>query len=251
MADSELEPASTTPRGSRRTSGSSSHRYGQTVDDRDIQGSADPFTADATMRSQDGVMNARGREAIVEMFHGRFAQLGPSLHYTHDQIVTFDDQTPTRRSDPSRRTPRSGGSRVRWLPRSATSDGTGATPGNGDWAYRLLKFFFRLPAGDRSTRKRLGDRMRMRAYATRPADWPGRQQMAGQLQGTLSWHAPTRRREDVCRALDGKLRWSRRNVRDRRGKQFGCSRRTVRASCVHRLEPGGSPPHSRRVRRGS
>jgi hypothetical protein len=69
-------------------------RYGQTVDDREIEELGELFTTDGVMRSQDGVMNARSRAAIVEQFHGRFAVLGPSLHYTHDHIVTLDDKDP-------------------------------------------------------------------------------------------------------------------------------------------------------------
>ena len=36
-------------------------------------------------------MNAVGRDAVVAQFHGRFAVLGPSNHFTHDHIVQFDD----------------------------------------------------------------------------------------------------------------------------------------------------------------
>lgn len=66
-------------------------RYCFTVDERDIEGIGACFTRDGIMRSADGVMNASGRAAVIEQFHGRFAVLGPSNHYTHDHIVDFDD----------------------------------------------------------------------------------------------------------------------------------------------------------------
>lgn len=71
-------------------------RYGIVIDDRVIDGIADCFTVDGAFRSRDGVLNARGREAVVEQFHGRFAVLGPSNHFTHDHIIEFDPQNPDR-----------------------------------------------------------------------------------------------------------------------------------------------------------
>jgi len=41
-------------------------------------------------------MDATGRAAVVEQFHGRFAVLGPSNHFTHDHVITFDDSDPSR-----------------------------------------------------------------------------------------------------------------------------------------------------------
>jgi uncharacterized protein (TIGR02246 family) len=152
-------------------------RYGQSVDDRDIKGLADLFTADATMRSLDGVMNARGREAIVEMFHGRFAQLGPSLHYTHDQIVTFDDRDPDSAQGlitSHAEVWRIGKAMVAAI---RYEDGYRRDAGKWRFASRLLKFFYYLPVTEYA--EGLGDRMRMRAYADlRPADWP---------EGTPAW----------------------------------------------------------------
>jgi ketosteroid isomerase-like protein len=69
-------------------------RYCFTVDERDIDGIAQCFTQDGVMRSVDGVMNAAGREAVIAQFHGRFAVLGPSNHYTHDHIIEFDEGNP-------------------------------------------------------------------------------------------------------------------------------------------------------------
>lgn len=69
-------------------------RYCFAVDARDVEGIAECFTHDGAFRSADGKMNATGRAAVIEQFHGRFAVLGPSNHFTHDHIVTFEDSDP-------------------------------------------------------------------------------------------------------------------------------------------------------------
>ncbi|MCZ8130918.1 MAG: nuclear transport factor 2 family protein [Steroidobacteraceae bacterium] len=69
-------------------------RYGLAMDGRDLDEIEAIFTPDAVLRSRDGVMNARGREAIVLLYRGRFTVLGPSNHFTHDRIVTFDANDP-------------------------------------------------------------------------------------------------------------------------------------------------------------
>jgi ketosteroid isomerase-like protein len=71
-------------------------RYCFTVDERDLDGIGECFTRDGIMRSLDGVMNARGRDAVLEQFHGRFAVLGPSNHFTHDHVIELDDADATR-----------------------------------------------------------------------------------------------------------------------------------------------------------
>jgi ketosteroid isomerase-like protein len=71
-------------------------RYGLVMDDRDMAAMPDLFTPDVIVRSLDGVMNTTGRDAAVEMFRGRFKVLGPSNHFSHDRIITFDDAQPDR-----------------------------------------------------------------------------------------------------------------------------------------------------------
>jgi ketosteroid isomerase-like protein len=66
-------------------------RYCFAVDGRDVEGIGECFTRGGAFRSYDGKMDAIGRAAVIDQFHGRFAVLGPSNHFTHDQIVTFDD----------------------------------------------------------------------------------------------------------------------------------------------------------------
>jgi hypothetical protein len=73
-------------------------RYCFTIDERDVEGIGQCFTRDGSFRSLDGVMNATGRDAVVAQFHGRFAVLGPSNHFTHDHIIEFDDADPAHAS---------------------------------------------------------------------------------------------------------------------------------------------------------
>jgi ketosteroid isomerase-like protein len=71
-------------------------RYGLVMDDRDMANMPALFTEDVHIRSLDGVMDARGRDAALELYRGRFAVLGPSNHFTHDKIIRFDDADPDR-----------------------------------------------------------------------------------------------------------------------------------------------------------
>ncbi len=66
-------------------------RYCFAVDERDVEEIGECFTRDGAFRSYDGKMDAAGRAAVIEQFHGRFAVLGPSNHFTHDHVITFDD----------------------------------------------------------------------------------------------------------------------------------------------------------------
>lgn len=71
-------------------------RYGYVVDGRDIEGIPRLFTPAGRFRSRDGVIDATGRPAVVEAFHGRYAALTFSLHWTHDVIVEPDPADPDR-----------------------------------------------------------------------------------------------------------------------------------------------------------
>jgi hypothetical protein len=66
-------------------------RYCFTIDDRDMLGVATLFDEDARVASQDGVMEARGVEAIMAQFRGRFEVLGPGGHYMHDIAIDLSD----------------------------------------------------------------------------------------------------------------------------------------------------------------
>lgn len=66
-------------------------RYCFAIDNHDLDAVGDLFTDDARVWSRDGVMDARGRAAIVEQYRGRFAALGPSNHVSHDHWIQFGD----------------------------------------------------------------------------------------------------------------------------------------------------------------
>ena len=64
--------------------------YGIVIDDRDLDGIEALFTRDGSFRSKDGVLNAIGRDAVMEQFRARFAVLGPTNHFAHEHIITLD-----------------------------------------------------------------------------------------------------------------------------------------------------------------
>lgn len=66
-------------------------RYTFTIDDRRRADVAALFAEDAEVCSADGVMNARGIDAIMAMYEGRFSALGAGAHYMHDVALDFED----------------------------------------------------------------------------------------------------------------------------------------------------------------
>jgi ketosteroid isomerase-like protein len=71
-------------------------RYCFAIDDRDLEVVGTLFAGDGRFRSRDGVMDARGRAAVLEQFEGRFAVLGLSNHFTHDHLIELDPADPDR-----------------------------------------------------------------------------------------------------------------------------------------------------------
>jgi len=69
-------------------------RYGLAMDDRDMASMPDLFTSDVVIRAREGGMSAVGRDAAIAMFRRQLAALGPSNHFTHDRILTFDAAQP-------------------------------------------------------------------------------------------------------------------------------------------------------------
>jgi len=70
--------------------------YGRVVDDRRVEELSELFSVNGRFRSADGVMDARGRNAVIEQFRGRFSVLGMSNHVTHDLVVTLDPVNPDK-----------------------------------------------------------------------------------------------------------------------------------------------------------
>jgi uncharacterized protein (TIGR02246 family) len=159
-------------------------RYCFAIDDRDVAAIADCFTADGCFRSLDGVLDARGREAVVEQFHGRFAALGATYHYTHDRVLEFDPRDP----DAARGIVAAHAEVVRngepmWVA-LRYADRYRREDGRWRFAERELSFMYYLRVEEYVAALR--GRERMRAYANAAAaDWP---------EGTEGWrrYAPPR-----------------------------------------------------------
>jgi uncharacterized protein (TIGR02246 family) len=67
-------------------------RYCFAIDNHDLAAVADLFTEDARVYSRDGVMDARGRDAVTRQFEQRFAVLGPSNHVSHDHWIRVGEE---------------------------------------------------------------------------------------------------------------------------------------------------------------
>jgi ketosteroid isomerase-like protein len=148
-------------------------RYCFTIDARDVEGIGACFTRDGRFRSVDGQMNAAGRDAVVEQFHGRFAVLGPSNHFTHDQLVEFTPGEPHR----ARGIVNSHAEVIRngepMLASLRYHDEYRLEEGRWRFADRALEFFYYLNPRDYG--EVLRSPLRNRAYATpHAADYPER-----------------------------------------------------------------------------
>ena len=65
-------------------------RYMFVMDNRDVANIGGLFTRDAYVWSADGVMNSRGREALVDLYKGRFSKLGATNHFVHDVLIDLE-----------------------------------------------------------------------------------------------------------------------------------------------------------------
>ena len=149
------------------------------VDDRDIERLAMLFTRGGRFRSDDGVLDARGREAVIEQFHARFAVLGPSHHVTHDHMVRFDPQNPDMalgHLSSHAEVVRNGRSLIAAL---RYRDRYEREQDEWRFADRLLSFLYYVPAEEYA--EALASPTRMRVYEEAgAADWP---------EGLESWQA--------------------------------------------------------------
>jgi ketosteroid isomerase-like protein len=68
-------------------------RYAMVMDDRDVASIPSLFTKDARVTSGDGVMNAQGRDFLVDFYEGRFKLLGATHHYTYGMEIAIDGPT--------------------------------------------------------------------------------------------------------------------------------------------------------------
>lgn len=145
--------------------------YSFDIDDREMERIAALFTADACVKSADGVMNAQGREAIMSMYEGRFAALGPGAHYTHDHWIDLsgvDEGEARGRVTGHAELERHGQMMVCAL---RYDDLYKKSEIGWQFAERLIQFLYYVPVGEYEGI--LLTRNRNRAYAEpRPADYP-------------------------------------------------------------------------------
>lgn len=145
-------------------------RYGVAVDDRDIAALEELFTPDGSFRSVDGVMNAVGRDAVIEQFHGRFAALQATNHIAHEQILDFADDPDAAEGLVTSHAEvcRHGRTFVAAL---RYRDRYRRDAGRWRFAERVLSFLYYLPVEEYA--EGFAGRARMRAYGDRrPADYP-------------------------------------------------------------------------------
>ncbi len=146
-------------------------RYGYVIDNRDIDGLAELFTEDAVLASNDGVMNAEGRGAIVTMYHGRFAALGPTFHFTHDHLIEFDAKDPDRATGVIGSHAEVTRNNETMLAAIRYHDSYRRDRGRWRFARRVLHFFYYTPVTQYDATMRSA--LRQRAYGDqRRADWP-------------------------------------------------------------------------------
>ncbi len=145
--------------------------YSFDIDDRRIADIRDLFTDDAVLKSTDGVMYAKGIEAIIDQFHGRFDVLGPGHHFMHDVQIDFGGNELT---DATGRV--SGHAEIirngkMMLAALRYSDHYRSTPTGWKFAQRELAFLYYVPLSDYPDILLSNDRNR--AYETaKPADFP-------------------------------------------------------------------------------
>ncbi len=148
-------------------------RYGLAVDDHQIEAIGALFTSDASFRSRDGVMDARGRQAIIAQFIERFRALGISNHVSHDHVIestAAEDQCVRGIVSAHAEMWRNGRAFIAALRYHDEYRQEG-----GRWCFhsRELNFLYYLPVTDYP--EALGSKLRQRAYGDqRPADYPER-----------------------------------------------------------------------------
>ena len=148
-------------------------RYGLVMDNRDLAAMPELFTQDVVIRSGDGVMNVTGRETAVEMFRGRFAVLGPSNHFSHDRVLTFDDRDPDSAQGIVLSHAEMNRKGVAMLTAIRYHDHYRRDAGQWRFSQRILSMMYYVPTAQYLDAFGPGLAHRNRAYDDpRPADWP-------------------------------------------------------------------------------
>jgi len=66
-------------------------RYAIACDEHDMQTFKELFTPDAEFDTPSGIMRAKGRDQVVELFVRTLAIRGPGYHWTHDKQIWIDE----------------------------------------------------------------------------------------------------------------------------------------------------------------
>lgn len=152
-------------------------RYGVAIDDRDLDGIAALFTRDGAFRSKDGILNAIGRDAVMDQFRARFAALGPTNHFTHEHIITLDETDGAKATGLVTSHAEVWRDGVAMIAALRYQDLYRVEGGRWRFADRRLSFLYYMPVTEYPDG--FGDRLRQRAYGDRrPADYP---------EALLSW----------------------------------------------------------------
>ena len=148
-------------------------RYGFVVDNRDMEGIADCFLEDAWVLSKDGKHSSRGKDDVVNQYHGRFSFLGPTNHFTHNHLVWFDEQDPDHAYgllNAHGEVFRNGQAMMSAL---RYDDEYRRDPADGKWRFqgRMMSYIYYLRFDE--IQQYFGDPLRVRAYDDpQQADWP-------------------------------------------------------------------------------
>jgi ketosteroid isomerase-like protein len=147
-------------------------RYGFVVDNRDLKGLEACFTETAAVLSKDGRHASRGREDVMKQYNHRFSFLGPTNHFTHNHVISFDETNPDRAYgylNAHGEVVRNGHAMMSAL----RYDDEYARDKDGKWKFqlRMMTYLYYLKFDE--IQKYLGDPMRVRAYPEpQRADWP-------------------------------------------------------------------------------
>ena len=146
-------------------------RYGVAIDDRDLDGVSALFTRNGSFRSKDGVLNATGRDAVMDQFRQRFSVLGPTNHFVHEHIIAIDQADVARASGLATSHAEVWRDDVAMIAALRYDDAYRLEEGRWRFEERLLSFLYYMPVTDYPAG--FGDRLRQRAYGDRrPADYP-------------------------------------------------------------------------------
>lgn len=147
-------------------------RYCFAIDNHDLAAVADLFTGEARVFSRDGMMDARGRDAVVRQYEQRFAVLGPSNHISHDHWIRFGDH-PDRAEGLLSAHAELWRNETTMVTALRYDDVYRREDGAWRFAERALSFLYYVPLSDYPAI--LGQRDRMRAYdQPAGADYPER-----------------------------------------------------------------------------